>query len=379
MKAKSIKGKSHEQIKSALTESMSDGFRPTLAILFLSSELDIKEITDIFSSQKIAVIGATALSGFVDGDFDDGYSAILLLDILPSYFRLYFRETPENYTKEISEQLGKYGMESFSHPAYIVVTSGRNIEVDMLIEGLENIIGSSLYIFGGRAGNSLNIDKTFVFNDVSLSSDAIAALVIDEEKIQMSGLTSHGWRPLGKEHTVTKSEGRTVYTIDNQPALDVFTRYLGIDLNDDAEKEIEYNIDQLGPVQLLRETGNNVIRDVSFFNRNDHSVIFQSNIPEGTRFRFSLPPDFDIIKVLPDECIKLKNEKDVQADAVIMFSCSGRKLALGPMIEQEIEKVKDVWESPMAGFFSLGEIGRSGDGSNEFHNYTSCLAILKEK
>ena len=49
------------------------------------------------------------------------------------------------------------------------------------------------------------------------------------------------------------------------------------------------------------------------------------------------------------------------------------------MIEQEIEKVKDVWESPMEGFFSFGEIGRSGDGSNEFHNYTSCLAILKEK
>jgi hypothetical protein len=324
MIAKSIKGKSLEEIKIALQESMADGFKPTLAIVFLSSNLDINEITGIFSIQETTVFGATSVAGFIDENFDDGSSAILLLDLPTSYFKLYFMETPENSTKEIAIQLGKYGLESFSHPAYIVATSGLNIEVDWMIEELENIIGSSLYIFGGRAGNSFKNDKAFVFNNVSFSSDAIAVLVIDEEKMLISGLTSHGWKPLGKEHIITKSEGRTVYTIDHQPALDVFTRYLGINLNDDAKKDIEYNIDQLGPVQLIRQTGENVIRDVSYFNRNDHSVIFQSNISEGVEFRFSLPPDFDIIEVLPKKCVKLKNENNVQADALIMFSCSGR-------------------------------------------------------
>lgn len=40
MKAKSIKGKSTEEISSALTESMSDGFKPTLAIVFISVKQD---------------------------------------------------------------------------------------------------------------------------------------------------------------------------------------------------------------------------------------------------------------------------------------------------------------------------------------------------
>ena len=35
MKAKSIKGKSTEEIKAALTQSMADGFKPTLAISVL--------------------------------------------------------------------------------------------------------------------------------------------------------------------------------------------------------------------------------------------------------------------------------------------------------------------------------------------------------
>ncbi len=34
MKAKSIKGKSTEEIKTALEQSMTDGFKPTLAICF---------------------------------------------------------------------------------------------------------------------------------------------------------------------------------------------------------------------------------------------------------------------------------------------------------------------------------------------------------
>ncbi len=36
MKAKSIKGKSAEEIKTSLQQSMADGFAPTMAIVFLS-------------------------------------------------------------------------------------------------------------------------------------------------------------------------------------------------------------------------------------------------------------------------------------------------------------------------------------------------------
>ena len=36
MKAKSIKGTTSEEIKKALTESKDDGFKPTLAIVFIS-------------------------------------------------------------------------------------------------------------------------------------------------------------------------------------------------------------------------------------------------------------------------------------------------------------------------------------------------------
>ena len=42
MKAKSIKGKSAEEIQAALQQSMIDGFKPTLAVVFLSISQDRK-------------------------------------------------------------------------------------------------------------------------------------------------------------------------------------------------------------------------------------------------------------------------------------------------------------------------------------------------
>jgi len=58
MKAKSIKGKSAEEIQSALQQSMSDDFKPTLAIVFVSVKQDRNSIQKIFSDADIAIFGA---------------------------------------------------------------------------------------------------------------------------------------------------------------------------------------------------------------------------------------------------------------------------------------------------------------------------------
>jgi hypothetical protein len=48
-------------------------------------------------------------------------------------------------------------------------------------------------------------------------------------------------------------------------------------------------------------------------------------------------------------------------------------------VSTEIEEVKNVWNSPMAGLFCYGEIGKSLKGLQEFHNNTCCIVVMKEK
>ncbi len=55
MKAKSIKGKSPKAIQVAIEQSLSDGFKPTLAIVFLSIAQDRNAIIQILDAKNISV------------------------------------------------------------------------------------------------------------------------------------------------------------------------------------------------------------------------------------------------------------------------------------------------------------------------------------
>ena len=52
MKAKSIKGKSTEEIRAALEKSMADRFKPTLAIVFISVKQDREAISKLLGRKR---------------------------------------------------------------------------------------------------------------------------------------------------------------------------------------------------------------------------------------------------------------------------------------------------------------------------------------
>ena len=88
MKAKSIKGKSAEEIKNALQQSMAEGFKPTLALVFLSAMNEIEAICSLLDNKGIAIFGATTFAEFTEQDAENKGIAVLLLDIDPAYFNI---------------------------------------------------------------------------------------------------------------------------------------------------------------------------------------------------------------------------------------------------------------------------------------------------
>jgi hypothetical protein len=95
--------------------------------------------------------------------------------------------------------------------------------------------------------------------------------------------------------------------------------------------------------------------------------------------RFSLPPDFDVVEKVISNCRELKKQEMPEADAIVVFSCAGRQWALGPMIQQEMGGINEIWNVPMAGMFSNAELARATGGNLEMHNLTTCVVALKEK
>lgn len=387
MKAKSIKGKSTEEIKAALTESMTDGFKPTLAIVFLSVKQDIEAISKLLDEKDIQIFGATTAGEFMDGEIEEGSIVIMLLDMNPAYFKMEFLETSLEKTFEDAEKMGTIGKEIFTNPAFIIATGGIFIDGDKIIEGIIQGFGKpdspedkELIIYGGMAGDDLLGKKPLVFTNGKIRDNAILSLIIDEDKIDVRGIASCGWKAIGTPKTVTKSEGNIVYAIDDKPALDMFMKYLGVELKLDEDNDIvSFLSSWYYPLQLDRENGDTVIRTSRFANQKDRSLICTGTVPQGSAIRFSLPPEFDSIETVVAECGSIKDQTEQQADAMIMFSCVSRYLTFGAVIKEEIEQVQNIWGAPMAGFFTYGEFGNSKIGKQEFHNNACCVVVLKEK
>ena len=133
------------------------------------------------------------------------------------------------------------------------------------------------------------------------------------------------------------------------------------------------------PLQLQRETGDPVMRPGLVVDWNDHSFYCSGTVPQGSKVRFSLPPDFDVMEKVIHNTQEMKATEMPEADALIVFSCAGRIVALGPLMNKEIEGVKNVWNVPMVGMFSNAELGRATGGNLEMHNLTTCCVALKEK
>lgn len=378
MRSKSIKGKSADEIKSALEDSMSDGFKPTLAVVFLSVVQDRNAICDVFEDQDIAIYGATTNGEFIDPEIDKESIAVLLMDIDKSYFNIYFDEYKNKDPRDVTRSMAEQALTKFANPAFLIAGSHIETDAEQLLFGFEDAIGKQVNVFGGMAGDDYTFKDQFVFTNGKTSNQGVVAVALDEDKITIKGRATCGWRAMGTPKTVTKSEGNRVYTVDDVPLLEMTKKYSGLENLNEDNPEIVMEIATSFPLQLQREKGNPIMRPGLVVNWDDGSFICSGSVPEGSKVRFSLPPDFDVIEEVIKECNDLKSSEMPEADAVIVFTCAGRLLALGPLMSKEIEGIQDVWDVPMAGFFSNGELARATDGNLEMHNLTSCCVALKE-
>ncbi len=385
MKAKSIKGNSPEEIKSALQQSMADGFAPTLAFVFVSIKQNRKAVCEILNDKGIDIIGATSSGEFINGHQSEGEMVVMLFNINKDDYSILFEDIGERSLPDAATGMAQVALQKFNKPAFILCSTllaadGRLLEGETLIHSIEKVVGPQVNIFGGMAGDDITFTGTYVFTNTQSTDYGMVALVLNEDKISLHGMAISGWKPMGVFRTVTKSEGNLIYSIDDQPALKMYLRFLGMDISS-ADDHVKF-FDSVGvhyPFQIERENREALMCNPIGYDKEKEALICESDVVQGSKFRFSTPPDFDIIETVVNKASELKNETHAEAEALLIFSCAGRLSALGPMAQEENEGLSGVWNVPMAGFYTYGEFGRAINGKHEFHSTTCCWVALKEK
>jgi len=384
MKAKSIKGNSPGDIQLALEQSLADGFKPTLAIIFISVKQDRKAVCEIFYKGQINILGATSSGEFIDGYQGEGSIVILLLDLRRDAYTILFEGVGDRSLKDVAKELAQAALQKFKRPAFILCSTSVSVKGEYLagatlIHNIAQVTGSEVKIFGGMAGDDNSFSGTFVFTNDRAGDAAIAALVLDEDKVSLQGIAISGWKPLGTIRTVTKSEDGWLYSIDGQPALDMYLRYLGKKpVSEEGTRKIFEEIGFYYPF-LAIDAGDPVIRTPLMVNKEKNAIKLDFPIPEGKQLQFSMPPDFEIVEDVLGKAEEIKKASNADAEALLVFSCAGRLAALGPMVSSENEGLHDIWQTPMAGFFTYGEYGKGINEQQRFHSTTCSWVTLKEK
>jgi len=378
MKAKSIKGKSPKEIHSVLQESMKDGFSPTLAIVFLSVSQDRSTICRMLDEAGVTVFGATTSGEFIDEETDSGSVAMLLLDMNQDHFEIYLDEFPVKNYRETASGIAKKATARFSNPTFLISGSHLETDAEQLLFGFEDVVGKHVNVYGGMASDDYTFTEQFVFTNGMESKQGIIALALDENKIIIKGRATCGWKAVGTEKKVTKSEGNHVYTVENIPVLDLTAKYGGLENVTPENKKLLLEIAANLPLQLQRDKGDPVMRPGLVVDWTDRSFYCSGSVPQGSKVRFSVPPDFDVMEKVIESAREMKETDMPEADALVIFSCAGRILAFGPMMNMEIEGIKEVWNVPMVGMFSNAELARATGGNLEMHNLTTCCVALKE-
>ncbi len=379
MKAKSILVSSASEVESSLSLCIKEGFKPTLAIIFMSIKQDRARICSILTKEGIRIFGATSAGEFCDSNIGEGSIAILLLDIDHAYFNIILKEVPDNEAMVTAAEIGVSGKQFFSNPAFIVAFAGLSIDGTKIIKGIEDGAGSNASIFGGIAGDDHTGDGSFIFDNEQVFGNGLISLVVDQDKINITGFATSGWQPVGTNRLVTSSEGLVVHTIDHEPAMDLISKFMGLSFDNASSEGMIYISEIISPIQLMNEDGTSVMREIRGVNAKDRSVMFAGPVPQGSTFRFSLPPDWDIIDKIKLDCNDIQEKQQAKADALLVFSCASRLFSLGPMIKQEIEEISKIWDCPLAGFFCYGEIGKAPGGKTTLHNNTCSIVVLEEK
>jgi hypothetical protein len=375
MKTVSILSHDIQDLETQMLNYLKQGNHPTLAVVFCSPDNNLDALSCLFDTYDIDVLGCTSAGEIRDEEIAEDSISCMLMDVSKESYRLIMAQNTEGVV-QMGQRIRLQADTAFTNPAMIVCSAGVFNDGEKIVEGLKT--EREIPIFGGLAADNFQMKDTFIFTRTQQSNNAIAAIVFDNDKIELAGSAISGWESLGGTHIVTKAQDNVIYTINKEPALDFFIRFFGEEDGTDLTGQSISNISAQYPFQMMRGEDYSVLRCPLLSDEANRSLTMVSGMKEGDKFRFSISPGVEVVNKTIEE-FKKSPLAQKKADALIMFSCVGRRAALGPFLDDEISGLYNLWEKPMIGFLTYGEIGNLKNGVCEFHNETCSLVLIKEK
>lgn len=261
--------------------------------------------------------------------------------------------------------------------AYVMVLSdGSLVNGSELVKGLNEAVENRILITGGLAGDGDKFKTTLVGLNEQPAQGNILAIGFYGSHLKVVHGSNGGWQTFGLEKEVTLSAGNKLFELDSNNALDIYKKYLGQEADNLPGSALMFPLSVTIP-----GSPQPVVRTILGIDHDENSMTFAGDIPAGSKVRF-MKANFDMLT--SSASIAAQNTLHQSANAPdfsLLVSCVGRKIILGPRIEEELEAVAESFgnNTPFAGFYSYGEIAPfNGETDCQLHNQTMTVTSFYE-
>ncbi|MFT3829573.1 MAG: FIST C-terminal domain-containing protein [Opitutaceae bacterium] len=255
-----------------------------------------------------------------------------------------------------------------------VLSDGQLVNGTELAASLHEGLGRNVTISGGLAGDGERFEETLVGLDAAPAPGCIAAIGFYGPALQVGLGSCGGWSPAGPEQVATAAEGNLLFRLNDQPALECYSAFIG-----DKARHLPGSA-ICHPFYVMPPGGQPpVVRSILGVEPSTHCLIFAGDIPTGSRIRFMQASAEDLVAGAGRAAETARLARAV--DLAICVSCVGRRLALGPRTDEEIAAVRArLGSGPLlTGFYSYGELAPAGpDSACQLHNQTMTITTFAE-
>ncbi|OEK08150.1 histidine kinase [Flavivirga aquatica] len=257
-----------------------------------------------------------------------------------------------------------------------VLSEGSFVNGSELTRGMNDSVKKNILITGGLCGDAARFEKTIASYNESPKAGEIVAIGFYGESLEISFSIRGGWTPFGPRRIVTKSKANVLYELDNQPALDLYKKYLGDKSNDLPAAALLYPLN----VKSTKEK-QSFVRTILNINEEENTMILAGDIPENSKVQLMMTNIDNIANASEQAARQALELRTNKPQLALLVSCIGRKLVLDQRVEEEIEEVVAVVgkDTAICGFYSYGEIAPFyGENNCQLHNQTMTITLISE-
>jgi len=396
----SVKDEEREAVNEAVSSALNEfgGETPEYGVLFTTVGYDaekvLKEVRRLLPTTKIhggtSMFGVYTREGYHLGE--KGSLAIMLVSSPKIVFGVGGAEVGELSAKEAGKQAILAAMKDAGRegetPELVYIMGSFNNE-EGLLAGIEEVLGKEIPVVGGSAFDDDASGKwrQFADDDIYVNGVVLTAFYTD---LKIGWAYEAGYQKTQYRGIITKAKERTIYEIDNRPALDVYDEWTGglvseVSAGSDEDTIVEIEKTALYPFAKIMSGKHREIHYVPMhpylWNMEDGSITLGVNVHPGEEVTVMLGTwerNLHHCQTTPNNALLSKNIKRGEGYFAIYSYCLGKMLTIP---EEERSKIplmvnSALGDMPWIGANTGGEQGLLEGVGNEHAGLVNDIIIF---